>query len=142
MKKLISKDKDQLRYLLDNGLIEVTYLNQKLKSGKPWTFTYASYWHPHELRHHLRDFAANSPLSYIRLGQKIKSLGLCIPDDDESWNMKKILNAMADNISMNAKPWKRGMSNIDKTVKQMYGSREGYRKYILGIWGNEEIRTS
>ena len=49
---------------------------------------------------------------------------------------------MADNISMNAKPWKRGMSNIDKTVKQMFGSREGYRKYILGIWGNEEIRTS
>ena len=97
MKKLISKDKDQLRYLLDNGLTEVTYL--KTKSGKPWTFTYASYWHPHELRHHLRDFAANSPLSYVRLGQKLKALGLCIPDDDESWNMKKILNAMADNIS-------------------------------------------
>ena len=87
MKKLISKDKDQLRYLLDNGLTEVTYL--KTKSGKPWTFTYASYWHPHELRHHLRDFAANSPLSYVRLGQKLKALGLCIPDDDESWNMKK-----------------------------------------------------
>ena len=142
MKKLISKDKNQIRYLLDNGLTEVTYL--KTVSGKyePLTFTYASYWHPHELRHHLRDFAANSPLSYIRLGQKLKALGLCIPDDDESWNMKKILNAMADNISMNAKPWKRGMSNIDKTVKQMYGSREGYRKYILGIWGNEEVRTS
>ena len=31
MKKLISKDKDQIRYLLDNGLTEVTYLNQKLK---------------------------------------------------------------------------------------------------------------
>ena len=56
MKKLISKDKDQIRYLLDNGLIDVTYLNQKLKSGKyePLTFTYVSYWHPHELRHQLK----------------------------------------------------------------------------------------
>ena len=139
MKKLISKDKDQIRYLLDNGLTEVTYL--KTKSGKPWTFTYASYWHPHELRHELRDFASNSPLSYIRLGQKIKALGLCIPNDDESWNMKKILNAMADNISMNAKPWKRGMSNDDRTVKQIYKTREGYRKYLFKYWGDEEVRT-
>ena len=139
MKKLISKDKDQLRYLLDNGLTEVTYL--KTKSGKPCTFTYASYWHPHELRHHLRDFAANSPLSYVRLGQKLKALGLCIPDDDQSWNMKKILNAMADNISMNAKPWKRGMDDDNRTVKQIYKTREGYRKYLFKWWGNEEVRT-
>jgi len=127
MKKLISKDKNQIRYLLDNGLTEVTYL--KTVSGKyePLTFTYASYWHPHELRHHLRDFAANSPLSYIRLGQKIKALGLCIPDDDESWNMKKILNAMAD--------------NDDRTIKQIYKTREGYRKYLFKYWGDEEVRT-
>ena len=117
----------------------MTYL--KTKSGKPWTFTYASYWHPHELRHELRDFAANSPLSYIRLGKKLKELGLCIPDDDESWNMKKILNAMADNISMNAKPWKHGMSNDDRTVKQIYKTREGYRKYLFKYWGDEEVRT-
>ena len=139
MKKLISKDKDQLRYLLDNGLTEVTYL--KTKSGKPCTFTYASYWHPYELRHELRDFAANSPLSYIRLGQKLKALGLCLPDDNASWNMKKILNAMADNISMNAKPWKRGMSDDDRTVKQIYKTREGYRKYLFKYWGDEEVRT-
>ena len=139
MKKLISKDKDQIRYLLDNGLTEVTYL--KTKSGKPWTFNYASYWHPHELRHELRDFAANSPLSYIRLGQKLKALGLCLEDDDESWNMKKILNAMADNISMNAKPWKRGMSNDDRTVKQIYKTREGYRRHLLYYYGHEEVRT-
>ena len=81
MKILISKDKKQLRYLLDNGLTQITYF--KTKSGKPWTFNYASYWHPHELRHELRDFAANSPLSYVRLGKKLKALGLCIPDDDE-----------------------------------------------------------
>ena len=139
MKKLISKDKNQLYYLLENGLTEVTYL--KTKSGKPCTFTYASYWHPHELRHHLRDFAANSPLSYVRLGQKLKALGLCLPDDDKSWEMKKILNAMADNISMNAKPWKHGMDDDNRTVKQIYGSREGYRKYLFKWWGDEEVRT-
>ena len=139
MKILISKDKKQLRYLLDNGLTQITYF--KTKSGKPWTFNYASYWHPHELRHELRDFAANSPLSYVRLGKKLKALGLCIIDDDESWNMKKILNAMADNISMNAKPWKRGMSNDDRTVKQIYKTREGYRKYLFKYWGDEEVRT-
>ena len=139
MKKLISKDKNQLYYLLENGLTEVTYL--KTKSRKPWTFTYASYWHPHELRHHLRDFAANSPLSYVRLGQKLKALGLCLPDDDKSWEMKKILNAMADNISMNAKPWKHGMDDDNRTVNQIYGSREGYRKYLFKWWGDEEVRT-
>ena len=137
MKKLISKDKDQIRYLLDNGLTEVTYL--KTKSGKPWTFTYASYWHPHELRHELRDFASNSPLSYIRLGQKLKALGLCLEDDDESWNMKKILNAMADNISMNAKPWKRGISNIDKTVKEIYGTREDFKKELFETYKEDLV---
>ena len=139
MKKLISKDDHQIHYLLPNGLTEITFL--KTKSGNPWTIVYASYWHPYELRHELRDYAANSPLSYVRLGQKLKALGLCIPDDDESWNMKKILNAMADNISMNAKPWKRGMSDDDRTVKQIYKTREGYRKYLFKYWGDEEVRT-
>ena len=48
---------------------------------------------------------------------------------------------MADNISMNAKPWKRGMSNDDRTVKQIYKTREGYRKYLFKYWGDEEVRT-
>ena len=138
MKKLISKDEYQIHYLLDNGLTEVTILNTKTK--KPYTFIHAAYWHPHELRHELRDFAANSPLSYVRLGQKINSLGLCIEGNKKSWNMKKLLNAIADNISMNAKPWKRGMSDDDRTVKQIYKTREGYRKYLFKYWGDEEIR--
>ena len=87
MKKLISKDDHQIHYLLPNGLTEITFL--KTKSGNPWTIVYASYWHPHELRHHLRDFAANSPLSYVRLGQKLKALGLCLPDDNKSCKMKR-----------------------------------------------------
>ena len=58
-----------------------------------------------------------------------------------SCKMKKILNAMADNISMNAKPWKHGMTDDNRTVKQIYGSREGYRKYLFKWWGDEEVRT-
>ena len=27
------------------------------------------------------------------------------------------------------------------TVKQIYGSREGYRKYLFKWWGDEEVRT-
>ena len=48
MKKLLSKDENQVRYLLENGLTEVTYF--KTKNDKPFTHTYASYWHPYELR--------------------------------------------------------------------------------------------
>ena len=77
----------------------------------------------------MRDYAAYSPLSYIRLGQKIKSLGLCIEGDDDSWDLKKLLTAIAKHISMNAKPWKGDDEN--RTVKQIYGSREGFRKGLL-----------
>ena len=69
VKKLISKDESQIRYLLENGLTEVTFLNSR--SGNPWTIVYAAYWHPYELRHELRDFAANSPLSYVRMDKKL-----------------------------------------------------------------------
>ena len=79
----------------------------------------------------MRDFAHNSPLSYVRLGQKLESLGLCIEEDEKSWNLNKILVAIADNISMNSKPWKRGLRNINKTVKEIYGTRDGYKKYLF-----------
>ena len=42
------------------------------------SFKFIKYWHPYELRHTFRDFAANSPRSYIRLGQNLQSIGLCL----------------------------------------------------------------
>ena len=114
--------------LLNNGL----WLHEEIqKDGKIFSFTFVKYWHPHSLRHEMRDFASNSRISYVRLGKKLESLGLCIEGNDKSWDLKKILIAIADNISMNAKPWRRGIENVDKTVKEYYGDREGYKKYLL-----------
>ena len=129
MKTLKRKDDYVISYLLDNGLTEVTILNTKDK--KPYTFIHAEYWHPYEIKHMMRDFAHNSKLSYVRLGQKLNKLGLCIEEDDESWNLKEILIAISENISMNCKPWIKGMSNDNRTVKGIYGSRKGYKEYLF-----------
>ena len=126
-KELIYEDKTSIHWRLENGLIETTY--RKNEESKGFTIKYADYWHPYELRHDMRDYAAYSPLSYIRLGQKIKSLGLCIEGDDDSWDLKKLLTAIAKHISMNAKPWKGDDEN--RTVKQIYKTREGFLKSLL-----------
>ena len=126
-KKLLFEKEDRVAWLLENGLTQVTY--RKNEESKGFTIKYAPYWHPYELRHDMRDYAAYSPLSYVRLGQKIKSLGLCIEGDDDSWDLKKLLTAIAKHISMNAKPWKG--DDDHQTVKQKYGSREGFRKGLL-----------
>lgn len=132
--KRISKTCTQT--LLDNGF----WLHEeKLEDGKTTRFTFVKYWHPIEIKHMMRDFASNSDSSYIRLGQKLNSLGLCIEGDEKSWDLKKILIAIADNISMNAKPWKRGISNIDKTVKQIYGTREDFKKELFETYKEELV---
>ena len=126
-KELIYEDENRITSRLENGLLQTTY--RKNKESKGFTIKFADYWHPYELRHDMRDYAAYSPLSYIRLGQKIKSIGLCIEGDDDSWDLKKLLTAIAKHISMNAKPWKGDDEN--RTVKQIYGTREGFLKSLL-----------
>ena len=122
--------------LLNNGF----WLHEETqKDGKIFSFTFVKYWHPCEIKHMMRDFASNSRSSYVKLGQKLNSLGLCIEGDDNSWNLKNILIAIADNISMNAKPWRRGIENVDKTVKEYYGDREGYKKYLLKTFKEELV---
>ena len=126
MKIQISENCSQT--LLDNGY----WLHEeKHKDGKTFRFTFVKYWHSYELRHELRDFAANSPVSYIKLGQKLNELGLCIKDNYDSWNLKDILIAISENIPMNCKPWRLGITNDNRTVKGIYGSREGYKKYLF-----------
>ena len=39
--------------------------------------------------------------------------------------------------AMNAKPWKEGISNIDKTVKEIYGTRENFKNYLLETFKEE-----
>ena len=122
--------------LLDNGF----WLHEEQqKDGKIYSFTFVKYWHPIEIKHMMRDFASNSRMSYVRLGKKLQSLGLCIEEDENSWDLKKILIAIADNISMNAKPWKRGISNIDKTVKEIYGTREDFKKELFETYKEELV---
>ncbi len=136
-KKLIERDEYQVRYLLDNGLTEVTMFNTKMKDGKPYTCVIAAYWHPHSLRHYMRDFSANSPISYARLGRKLNSLGLCDEEKDDGWDLKQIITAIADHIAMNAKPWKNGITDDNRTVKEIYGTREKFKNYLLETFKEE-----
>jgi len=128
MKTLKRKDENVIHYLLDNGF----WLHkEKHEDGKTLRFTFVKYWHSYEIKHMMRDFAHNSPVSYVRLGQKLNELGLCIEGNKESWNLKEILIAISENISMNCKPWIRGLSNDNRTVKGIYGSRKGYKEYLF-----------
>ena len=134
-KKLVYKDENNVHYLLANGLTEVTMFNTK--SGNPYTFVHAAYWHPYELRHYMRDFSANSPISYARLGRKLNSLGLCDEEKDDGWDLKQIITAIADHIAMNAKPWKNGITDDNRTVKEIYGTREKFKNYLLETFKEE-----
>jgi hypothetical protein len=35
-----------------------------------------TYWHPHALRHPMREVAARYPITYRRVGEKVEALGL------------------------------------------------------------------
>ena len=127
MKTLLSKDENQVRYLLENGLTEVTYL--KTKNNKPFTYKFASYWHPYELRHYFRDYAAYSPLSYVRLGKKLNDMGLITNDYPKPTKeeLNTILDAIANNISMNLKLFFDNPKLENKTLKQIYKDRKSLR---------------
>ena len=123
MKTLLSKDENQVRYLLENGLTEVTYLKTN------FTYKYASYWHPYELRHYFRDYAAYSPLSYVRLGKKLNDMGLITNDYPRPTKeeLNTILDAIANNISMNLKLFFDNPKLENKTLKQIYKDRKSLR---------------
>ena len=129
MKKLIYKDEKQVNYLLDNGLTEVTYL--KTKNSKPFTHKFASYWHPYELRHYFRDYAAYSPLSYVRLGKKLNDIGLITNSYPKptKQQLNKILDAIAKFIPMNLKLFNYdSISKADnRTLKEIYQTRKNLR---------------
>ena len=129
MKKLLFKDENQVKYLLENGLIEVTYL--KTKNNKPFTTKFASYWNPYELRHYFRDYAAYSPLSYVRLGKKLSDIGLITNSYPKptKQQLNEILDAISKYISMNLKLFNYdSISKADnRTLKQIYKTRENLR---------------
>jgi len=131
MKKLLYKNENQVNYLLDNGLTEVTYFRIKNGDNKTFTFKFASYWHPYELRHYFRDYAAYSPLSYVRLGKKLNDIGLITNSYPKptKQQLNKILDAISQYIPMNLKLFNYdSISKADnRTLKEIYKTRENLR---------------
>ena len=118
---------EEKRSELDNGRVLIENLYEDGYTDK---YTYIPYWHSIELKYYFRDYKAESPDSYIRLGRKIKSLGLCNENDSESWDIQKILDAISLHIPMNLRlfSFQKVTDNPDKrTLKQIYKTRENLR---------------
>ena len=111
---------------LDDGRWLHTRINE---DGSTYSFKFVKYWHPYELRHWFRSYAANSPKSYIRLGEKLNSIGLCVGKDYEV-NLPEILDGIEKFISMNAKPFVRAITSDNRTLKQIYGTAKNFRKAL------------
>ena len=118
---------EEKRTELDNGrlLIECLY-----EDGYIHKYSYIPYWHPIELKHIFRDYQAFMPNSYVRVGKKIKELGLCNENDFESWDIQKILDAISQHIPMNLKLFNcNTISEADnRTLKQIFKTREKMRE--------------
>ena len=118
---------EEKRTELDNGrlLIECLY-----EDGYIHKYSYIPYWHPIELKHIFRDYQAFMPNSYVRLGKKIKELGLCNENDSESWDIQKILDAISQHIPMNLKLFNCNTINEadNRTLKQIFKTREKLRE--------------
>ena len=111
---------------LDDGRWLHTRINE---DGSTYSFKFVKYWHPYELRHWFRSYAANSPKSYIRLGQKLNSIGLCVGKDYEV-NLPEILDGIEKFISMNTKPFVNHIVDDNRTLKQIYGTAKNFRKAL------------
>ena len=111
---------------LDDGRWLHTRINE---DGSTYSFKFVKYWHPYELRHWFRSYAANSPKSYIRLGEKLNSIGLCVGKDYEV-NLPEILDGIEKFISMNAKPFVKAITSDNRTLKQIYGTAKNFRKAL------------
>ena len=70
------------------------------------------------------------PNSYVRLGKKIKELGLCNENDSKSWDIQKILDAISQHIPMNLKLYNYDSINEadNRTLKQIFKTRKKLRE--------------
>jgi len=112
----------ETRIELDNGRVLIQNLYE---DGFEYKYTYIPYWHPYQLRHYFRDYKSYSPNSYIKLGRKIKDLGL-LNFDSDNYDFNKVLDSIAQNISMNLRLFAYG-NNDKRTLKQVYKTRENLR---------------
>ena len=118
---------EEKRTELDNGRVLIENLYE---DGYTHKYTYTPSWHPYALRYPFRDYKAFMPNSYVRLGKKIKELGLCNENDSESWDIQEILNAISQHIPMNLKLFNcNTISEADnRTLKQIFKTREKLRE--------------
>ena len=118
---------EEKRTELDNGKIQIENLYQ---DGFIYKYTYTPSWHPYALRYPFRDYKAFMPNSYVRLGKKIKSLGLCNENDSKSWDIQKILDAISQHIPMNLKLYNYDSINEadNRTLKQIFKTRKKLRE--------------
>ena len=114
--------------LLEDGYWLNTSENE---DGSTYSFKFIKYWHPYELRHTFRDFAANSPKSYIRLGRKLNSIGLCVGQNYKD-TLPEILDGIEKFVSMNTKPFVRGITSDNRTLKQIYGTAKNFKNSLEG----------
>ena len=126
---------EEKRTELDNGRVLIENLYQ---DGYTEKYTFIPYWHPYELRYPFRDYKAYSPDSYIKLGRRIKELGLCNEKDSESWYIDKVLDQIAKLIPMNLRLY--ALQTCDnsfdrRTLKQIYQTRENLRE-AMNSWVN------
>ena len=118
---------EEKRTELDNGRVLIENLYEDGYTDK---YTYIPYWHPIELKHIFRDYKAFMPNSYVRLGKKIKELGLCNENDSKSWDIQKILDAISQHIPMNLKLYNYDSINEadNRTLKQIFKTRKKLRE--------------
>ena len=118
---------EEKRTELDNGRVLIENLYE---DGFIDKYTYIPYWHPIQLKHIFRDYKAFMPNSYVRLGKKIKELGLCNENDFESWDIQKILDAISQHIPMNLKLYNYDSINEadNRTLKQIFKTRKKLRE--------------
>ena len=118
---------EEKRTELDNGRVLIENLYE---DGYIDKYTYIPYWHPIQLKHIFRDYKAFMPNSYVRLGKKIKELGLCNENDFESWDIQKILDAISQHIPMNLKLYNYDSINEadNRTLKQIFKTRKKLRE--------------
>jgi len=97
--------------------------------GTKYSFKFIKYWHPYFLRHTMRDYASNSPTSYIKLGKKLNSIGLCLDNNNDK--LSDVLDAIEEHVFMQARPFRNNAITVDnRTLKQIYGTARKFRNYL------------
>ena len=112
----------ETRIDLPDGRQQVTF---EYADGYVYSFKHVKYWHPYELKYPFRDMKAQNWKSYVKLGQKLKALGV-LDFEAEDYSLERVMDALEKHMPMNIRPyayqgdkrtWKQiGFKNFKKEV--------------------------